>query len=80
MYGPVIGGAIGTIGTICDTDALRSGSSHFPANVVFKREDIVTDTHAGKDYDFITWCVYRLVGWYRLVCTMLSHTLPLAQL
>jgi hypothetical protein len=27
----------------------------FPFNVVFKREDVAKDAHAGKDYDFITW-------------------------
>ena len=31
------------------------GRSAFPLNVVFKREDIVLDVHAGKDYDFVTW-------------------------
>ncbi|GMF23596.1 unnamed protein product [Phytophthora fragariaefolia] len=30
-------------------------SSRFPLNVIFKREDVVSDAHAGKDYDFITW-------------------------
>ncbi|KAJ0395475.1 hypothetical protein P43SY_004738 [Pythium insidiosum] len=34
--------------------------SEFPRNVVFKREDIVKDTHAGKDYDFIT-CVTKWI-------------------
>ncbi|GAB9474479.1 RNA methyltransferase [Globisporangium polare] len=36
----------------------------FPANVVFKREDIVTDTHAGKDYDFIT--CFSVTKWIHL--------------
>ncbi|CAK4678234.1 unnamed protein product [Aphanomyces euteiches] len=27
----------------------------FPYNVVFKRENIILDTHTGKDYDVITW-------------------------
>ncbi|TDH70226.1 hypothetical protein CCR75_003974 [Bremia lactucae] len=33
----------------------------FPLNVIFKREDIVVDSHAGKDYDFITFSVSKWI-------------------
>ncbi|RLN89494.1 hypothetical protein BBJ28_00025021, partial [Nothophytophthora sp. Chile5] len=36
----------------------------FPLNVIFKREDIVTDAHAGKDYDFIT--CFSVTKWIHL--------------
>ncbi|RLN20102.1 hypothetical protein BBJ28_00024750 [Nothophytophthora sp. Chile5] len=36
----------------------------FPLNVIFKREDIVTDSHAGKDYDFIT--CFSVTKWIHL--------------
>ncbi|UIZ26009.1 hypothetical protein KXD40_006511 [Peronospora effusa] len=35
--------------------------SAFPLNVIFKREDIVSDVHAGKDYDFITLSVTKWI-------------------
>ncbi|CAH0481690.1 unnamed protein product [Peronospora belbahrii] len=38
--------------------------SKFPLNVVFKREDIVSDVHAGKDYDFIT--CFSVTKWIHL--------------
>ncbi|ETK84642.1 hypothetical protein F441_10588 [Phytophthora nicotianae CJ01A1] len=38
--------------------------SKFPLNVVFKREDIVSDAHAGKDYDFIT--CFSVTKWIHL--------------
>uniref|UniRef100_A0AAV1U1X2 RNA methyltransferase n=1 Tax=Peronospora matthiolae TaxID=2874970 RepID=A0AAV1U1X2_9STRA len=38
--------------------------SVFPMNVIFKREDIVLDTHAGKDYDFIT--CFSVTKWIHL--------------
>ncbi|GLD95492.1 hypothetical protein PINS_up004169 [Pythium insidiosum] len=38
--------------------------SEFPRNVVFKREDIVKDAHAGKDYDFIT--CFSVTKWIHL--------------
>ncbi|KAF1336467.1 RNA methyltransferase, partial [Globisporangium splendens] len=41
-----------------------STGTTFPLNVVFKREDIVTDMHAGKDYDFIT--CFSVTKWIHL--------------
>ncbi|KAG7380789.1 hypothetical protein PHYPSEUDO_006790 [Phytophthora pseudosyringae] len=38
--------------------------SKFPLNVVFKREDVVSDAHAGKDYDFIT--CFSVTKWIHL--------------
>lgn len=38
--------------------------SKFPLNVIFKREDIVSDAHAGKDYDFIT--CFSVTKWIHL--------------
>ncbi|KAG6968550.1 hypothetical protein JG688_00005749 [Phytophthora aleatoria] len=38
--------------------------SRFPLNVVFKREDIVSDAHAGKGYDFIT--CFSVTKWIHL--------------
>ncbi|KAG7394549.1 hypothetical protein PHYBOEH_005041 [Phytophthora boehmeriae] len=38
--------------------------SKFPLNVIFKREDVVTDAHAGKDYDFIT--CFSVTKWIHL--------------
>lgn len=29
--------------------------TEFPLNIVFKRENAVSDTHAGGNYQFITW-------------------------
>ncbi|OWZ04264.1 hypothetical protein PHMEG_00023858 [Phytophthora megakarya] len=39
-------------------------SSKFPLNVIFKREDIVSDAHAGKSYDFIT--CFSVTKWIHL--------------
>uniref|UniRef100_K3X3X7 RNA methyltransferase n=1 Tax=Globisporangium ultimum (strain ATCC 200006 / CBS 805.95 / DAOM BR144) TaxID=431595 RepID=K3X3X7_GLOUD len=41
-----------------------STGTTFPLNVVFKREDVVSDTHAGKDYDFIT--CFSVTKWIHL--------------
>ncbi|KAF4319847.1 hypothetical protein BBO99_00004928 [Phytophthora kernoviae] len=38
--------------------------SKFPLNVIFKREDVVTDAHAGMDYDFIT--CFSVTKWIHL--------------
>ncbi|KAE9009613.1 hypothetical protein PR001_g16398 [Phytophthora rubi] len=38
--------------------------SEFPLNVIFKREDIVADAHAGKEYDFIT--CFSVTKWIHL--------------
>ncbi|KAH7470853.1 hypothetical protein PRIC1_003323 [Phytophthora ramorum] len=38
--------------------------SVFPLNVIFKREDIVSDAHAGKNYDFIT--CFSVTKWIHL--------------
>lgn len=39
-------------------------SSKFPLNVVFKQEDVMSDAHAGKDYDFIT--CFSVTKWIHL--------------
>ncbi|KAG1698771.1 hypothetical protein DVH05_014726 [Phytophthora capsici] len=38
--------------------------SKFPLNVIFKREDVVSDAHAGKSYDFIT--CFSVTKWIHL--------------
>ncbi|KAK1943995.1 putative RNA methyltransferase At5g51130 [Phytophthora citrophthora] len=41
-----------------------SVGSKFPLNVIFKREDVVSDAHAGKNYDFIT--CFSVTKWIHL--------------
>ncbi|KAL3658600.1 hypothetical protein V7S43_016484 [Phytophthora oleae] len=41
-----------------------SVGSKFPLNVIFKRENIVSDAHAGKNYDFIT--CFSVTKWIHL--------------
>ncbi|EGZ14094.1 hypothetical protein PHYSODRAFT_513287 [Phytophthora sojae] len=42
----------------------KAAVGYFPLNVIFKREDIVADAHAGKEYDFIT--CFSVTKWIHL--------------